>query len=221
VVAKRNLASERRSRKTRLLAFSEAVSFAEVIDHPLNTGITISWDVLINARYHNEGNCLGRNSRDRDRYARKELGRLCKREGHAFAALWGRDIGKAHGAHVHFSMFWPHYKIAKLVALLERITGSPAEFVNTPYKTAIVARSVCGGWQINLNNRPGNRDSAITWALYIAEQHDKHPTPPDIDGKAFGTSEAIGKAAQERARPMVEEKKALREWMKGRGAKGA
>jgi hypothetical protein len=218
VVAKRNLASERRSRKIRLQSFRDAVSFAEVIDHQLNTGITISWDVLIKARYRNEGNCLGRNSRDRDRYARKELGRLCKREGHAFAALWGRDIGKDVKAHVHFSMFWPPYKIAKLVALLERITGSPAALINTPNDTATVAQSVCRGWQIKLNNRPDDKDSAITWALYIAEQHDKHPTPPDIDGKAFGISQAIGKAAQERARPLVEEKKALRGWMKGWGA---
>jgi hypothetical protein len=218
VVAKRNLASERRSRKTRLQSFSDAVSFADVIDHQLNTGITISWDVLINARYHNEGNCLDRSSRDRDRYARKELGRLCKREGIVFAALWARDIGKDVGDHVHFAMFWPRYKIAKLVALLERITGSPAALINTPYDTAVVAQSVCRGWQIKLNNRPDDKDSAHTWALYIAEQHDKHPTPPDIDGKAFGISQAIGKAAQERARPLVEEKKALRGWMKGWGA---
>lgn len=41
-------------------------------------------------------------------------------------------------------------------------------------------------------------------AEYIAAQHAKHPAPPEIKDKAFGISQAIGKAAQEQARPMLE-----------------
>ena len=36
----------------------------------------------------------------------------------------------------------------------------------------------------------------------------KHPAPPEIKGKAFGISEAIGKTAQERARPAPEAREA-------------
>ena len=51
---------------------------------------------------------------------------------------------------------------------------------------------------------------------YIAAQHDKHPAPPEIKGKAFGISEAIGKTAQERARPALEAREAKYGWMCGR-----
>jgi hypothetical protein len=108
------------------------------------------------------------------------------------------------GLHVHFSMFWPSYKLAQLVAVIERISGGSADFVLMPYAADVVARSVCGGWHININNRKDDKQSALEWAKYIADQHAKHPTTPDIKGKAFGISEAIGKAAQERARPALE-----------------
>lgn len=116
------------------------------------------------------------------------------------------------GSHVHLSMFWPSYKLAQLVAVIERISGSAADFVNPPYTEVeidgemkcIVARSVCGGWQINMNNRKDDKAGATEWAEYIAAQHAKHPAPPEIKGKAFGISQAIGKAAQERERPALE-----------------
>lgn len=123
------------------------------------------------------------------------------------------DVGADMGSHVHLSIFWPSYKLAQLVAVIERISGSSADFVLPPYKADVVARSVCGGWQINMNNRGDGRESALEWAGYIADQHAKHPNPPKIKGKAFGISEAIGKAARERARPMLEARKARYGWM--------
>jgi hypothetical protein len=124
------------------------------------------------------------------------------------------------GSHVHLSIFWPSYRLAQLVAVIERISGSSADFVLKPYAADVTARSVCGGWQINMNNRKDDKQSALEWAEYIAAQHDKHPAPPEIKGKAFGISEAIGKTAQERARPALEAREAKYGWMaKGGGRK--
>lgn len=111
-------------------------------------------------------------------------------------------------------MFWPSRKIAQLVAVIERISGSSADFVRKPYAADIAARSVCGGWQINMNNRQDDKASALEWAEYIAAQHAKHPAPPEIKAKAFGISEAIGTAAQERATGVLEAREARYGWMR-------
>ena len=186
------------------MRFRDAVTFAYAMDWPLNVALTITWDALLRAGEHYEGHCLGRDEWDRERYARDELARLCRSEDLPFVALWGRDVGADMGSHVHLSMFWPSYKLAQLVAVIERISGSSADFVLKPYAADTVARSVCGGWQINMNNRKDDKAGATEWAEYIAAQHAKHPAPPEIKGKAFGISQAIGKAAQERERPALE-----------------
>jgi len=205
---------ERRVERDRLMRFREAVTFAYAMDWPLCVGITITWTALQTAGEHNEGHCLGRSEWDREAYVRDELARLCRSGGLPFVALWGRDVGADMGSHVHLSMFWPSYKLARLVAVIERISGSSADFVLKPYAADVVARSVCGGWQINMNNRKDDKASALDWADYIATQDAKHPAPPEIKGKAFGISEAIGKAAQERARPMLEAREAKYGWMR-------
>lgn len=197
------------------MRFHQAAAFAYAMDWPLNVGLTITWTALQAAGEHNEGHCLGRGEWEREAYARDELARLCRLEGLSFVALWGRDVGRDMGAHVHLSMFWPSYKLARLVAVIERVTGSSAAFVLAPYAADTVARSGCGGWQISMNNR--DKAGAYEWAEYIAEQHAKHPAPPEIKGKAFGISQAIGKAAQERARPMLEAREAAYGWMRGTG----
>ena len=196
------------------MKFQEAVAFAYAMDWPLNIGITITWAALLQAGEHKEGHCLARNEWDREYYARDELSRLCRSEALPFVALWGRDVGKNMGLHVHLSMFWPSRKLAQLVAVIERISGSTAAFVLAPYAADTIARSVCGGWQITMNCRKDDKASALEWAEYIAEQHTKHPAPPEIKGKAFGISQAIGKSAQERARPMLEAREATYGWMR-------
>ena len=213
---------EKRKERKRFMRFREAVSFAYAMDWPLNVGLTITWTALQAAGEHNDGHCLGRSEWDRESYARDELARLCRSEGLPFAALWGRDVGAAMGSHIHLSMFWPSYKLAQLIAVIERISGSSADFVNPPYSEievdgkmkGVVARSVCGGWQFDMNTRKNDKEGSIEWAEYIATQHAKHPAPPEIKGKAFGISEAIGKAAQERARPMLEAREAKYGWIR-------
>ena len=59
-----------------------------------------------------------------------------------------------------------------------------------------------------MKTREDNQASAFEWAEYIAAQHAKHPAPPEMKGKAFGISEAIGKTAQKRARPTPEAQEA-------------
>lgn len=205
---------KRRVERDRLARFRDAVVFAYAMDWPLNVGLTITWAALRAVGERNEGHCLGRGEWPREKYTRDELARLCRSEGLPFVALWGRDVGADMGSHVHLSMFWPSPKLTQLVAVIERISGSSADFVLKPYAADVVARSVCGGWQINMNTRKDDKKSALEWADYIAAQHTKHPAPPEINGKAFGISEAIGKAAQERSRPMLEAKEAKYGWLR-------
>lgn len=205
---------ERRVERDRLARFRDAVLFAYAMDWPLNVGLTITWTALQTAGERNEGHCLGLGEWGREKYTRDELARLCRSEGLPFVALWGRDVGADMGSHVHLSMFWPSCKLARLVAVIERVSGSSAGFVLKPYAADVVARSVCGGWQINKNNRKDDKQGALEWAEYIAGQHAKHPAPPKIRGKAFGISEAIGKTAQERARPMLEAREAKYGWIR-------
>lgn len=196
------------------MRFSEAVTFAYAMDWPLNIALTITWTALHAAGEHNEGHCLGRGEWEREKYTRDELARLCRSEGLPFAALWGRDVGAGMGLHVHLSMFWPSYKLAQLVAVIERVSGSSADFVREPYTEDVAARSVCGGWQFNMNNRKDPKQSALDWAEYIVAQHAKHPELPEIRGKAFGISQAIGKAAQDGARPMLQAREARYGWVR-------
>lgn len=205
---------ERRVERDRLARFRDAALFAYAMDWPLNVGLTITWTALQVAGERNEGHCLGRGEWAREKYTRNELARLCRSEGLPFVALWGRDVGADMGSHVHLSMFWPSYKLDRLIAVIERISGSSADFVRKRCAAGVVARSVCGGWQINMNTREDDKQGALEWAEYIASQHAKHPAPPKIRGKAFGISEAIGKTAQERARPMLEAREAKYGWIR-------
>lgn len=109
------------------MRFMEAVAFTYEMDWPLNISLTIAWDALRRAGEHNEDHCLARGEWDRERYTRAELARLCRSEGVPFAALWGRNVGADMGSHIHLSMFWPSYKLAQLVAVIERMSGSSAE----------------------------------------------------------------------------------------------
>lgn len=205
---------KRRADRRRRGQFSEAVAFAYAMNWPLNIGLTISWDALWAAGEHLEGHCLGRDEWGRERYARAELARLCRLKHLPFVALWGRDVGPVMGAHMHLAMFWPSRELAQFVAMVERITGSSAEFVLQPYVADTVARSTCGGWQLDMNNRSDAKAGALEWATYITDQRDKHLAPPEIKGKAFGISQAIGRSAQEGARAMLEAREERYRWLR-------
>jgi hypothetical protein len=193
---------KQRTKKARTDNFRAAVSFAYEIDWPVNVSVTITWSALIEAGEHNEGNCLDKSASERDTYLRREIARLARREGFPFVAIWGRDVGTVMGSHVHLGLFWHHYRLQPLLELIERITGSSPEYVKPAYEDQHVARSVCGGWQVDMNRR--DKAGALDWADYISQQEDKHHHAPALPGKAYGVSEAIGKKARDAARAQLE-----------------
>jgi len=89
-----------------------------------------------------------------------------------------------------------------LLELIERVTGSSPEYVKPAYEDQHVARSVCGGWQVDMNLR--GKAGALGWSEYVSDQDDKHHGVPALPGKAYGVSEVIGKKAREAARAQLE-----------------
>jgi len=78
--------------------------------------------------------------------------------------------------------------------LLERITGSTAKFQRPAYSAPTVSRSVCGGWQIDTNQRLETVDSVLGFAEYITKWNaEAHPA---IRGKAYGVSQSISHKAR-------------------------
>lgn len=183
---------QRKSKRYQKIA-CDAVERAFKIDLPLNFFLTITWSSLFEAGQHNEGHCLWRGAKGRDEYIRTELNRLCRSAGLPFAAIWSRDSGKVLGLHFHILMFWPTRMLSRLIAVIERVTGSRPDFVTKPYSANDVAKSSCGGWLLRLNSR--DKKGAGDLALYIANQQSKHPVA-EVSGKVFGVSQTIGPAAE-------------------------
>lgn len=192
---------QRRVVKDRYTNFNEAALFAYEMGWPINVALTITWAALVQAGSRNEGHCLAMGEAEKDTYLRNELARCRLRIPGVpnFVAIWGRDVGSRMGLHVHMGLFWPHRDMAKLVNVLERVTGS--EMGPDPRKKPIgyYAGSACGGWQLKnvLNGLPG----ALGWINYIAAQDQKHPTRVKIEGKSFGVSQSIGPAARRKGAP--------------------
>ena len=88
-------------------------------------------------------------------------------------------------------LFRPSYTLDKIVGLLIRISGSSAQFINQPYAADIFAKSVCGGWQINLMRGNNIEAAALGWAEYIALQPLKHNNHVGLEGNIFGISRSI------------------------------
>ena len=193
---------KQRTKKARVDNFQAAVSFVYAMDWPMNVTVTVTWSALISAGERNEGNCLGKPASARDTYLRRDIGRLARREGLPFVAIWGRDVGAVMGSHVHLGLFWPHYRLQPLLELIGRIAGSSPEYVKPAYEDQHVARSVCGGWQVDMNRR--GKAGALDLSDYISQQEDKHHHAPTMPGKAYGVSEAIGKKVREAAGAQLE-----------------
>ena len=88
-------------------------------------------------------------------------------------------------------LFRPSYTLDKIVGLLTSIYGSSAQFINQPYAADIFAKSVCGGWQVNLNCGKNMKAAALGWADYIATQPIKHINKVILGGNLFGISRSI------------------------------
>ncbi len=191
----------RRVVKDRLSNFEAATRFAYQMAWPLNLAITINWTALIQAGDCNAGNCLDREEAARESYLRSELSR-CRPQtapGAPFVAIWGRDIGRRMGSHTHIGLHcclrYPKHLLF-LVAMLERICGSPASTAPGRFDENVMAESSCKGWQVKLIYGQSLLSGALAWVDYIARQSEQHNEWPDLAGKAFGVSQAIGPSAR-------------------------
>ena len=191
----------RRVEKDRRVNFEAAARFAYHMGWPLNLAITINWTALIQAGERNHGNCLGRDEVGREAYLRSELSRCrpqtaCRAP---FVAIWGRDIGNQMGSHthlaIHFSLQLPKH-LFKLIAMLERICGSSVAPAEESRDRKVLAESGCKGWQIKFIYGRNLLSGALAWVDYIARQSENHAVWPDLEGKVFGISQAIGPAAR-------------------------
>ncbi|MES2434880.1 MAG: hypothetical protein V4586_13790 [Pseudomonadota bacterium] len=187
---------QRRVQKNRLANFHAALQFAYKMDWPINVALTVTWSALINAGSHNEGHCLAMAEAERDAYLRKELGRCLRKlpGSPKLVAIWGRDVGRRMGSHIHVGIFWPRFQLTNLVKLLERITGSEADPPPKERTLGYYSSSGCGGWLVK--HIHFEIEGARRWIDYIAGQDQKHPNRVKIEGKAFGVSQSIGPAAR-------------------------
>lgn len=194
----------RRIEKNRRHNFEAGTRFAYKMGWPINIAITINWTALIQAGEHNEGHCLFRSERARETYLRAELTRSRPQspEGTPFVAIWGRDIGSRMGLHTHLALHWSlrsKTSLFNLLALMQRVTGSAA--VETPQdrrKGNLTFASSCRGWLVETIYGKDLLTGALNWVDYIARQSENHAEWPDLAGKAFGISEAIGPKARSR-----------------------
>lgn len=199
----RETREQRRVKKDRRSNFMQAVAFAFARDWPINVAITVGWVVLIHAGAHNEGHCLGLDEAGRDERLRAELcrSRPVTADKAPFVALWTRATARHVGHHTHLGLFWPPRvgSLEKLVALLERLTGSPAAPTDTLKDPNVLAQSVCKGWQIKRIYGKTQLIGALNWIEYMLQHADKHLEVPQ--GKTFGLSQAIGPKARAAFRP--------------------
>ena len=72
--------------------------------------------------------------------------------------------------------------------------GSDAKFHLPAYYRPTVSRSVCGGWQIDTNQKLETVDSVLGFAEYLTKWNaEAHPA---IRGKAYGVSQSISHKAR-------------------------
>lgn len=191
----------RRVVKDRVANFEAAARHAYEIDRPLTLAITINWTALIQAGERNAGHCLGRDEGAREAYLRAELSRCRPKTAPStpFVAVWGRDIGHRMGIHTHIGLhcsFRHPDHLAALVAMLERICGSSVAPCVGWADDNVLAESFCKGWQVKRIYGDTLLSGALRWVNYIARQWERHNEWPNLEGKAFGVSHAIGPAAR-------------------------
>lgn len=134
----------------------------------LTTTISFTWHALSYGD-RREGNILHLSERDRVKQLWDRLRRLLLKHGIGFYAARAPEHDREKGVHLHLSVHVPGAALPDVVALVERLTGSPRDFFRAPgsanFDKAVrwngrkvygaVARSFEGGWLIQQNTRPG------------------------------------------------------------------
>lgn len=129
-----------------------------------------------------EGHILGRSSVERERRLWAELRLVAARAGVEWLAGRGPEYDRQRGLHLHTVMYLPTAEAMRdAVGVVERLTGAPAEWIDTDGRTVsgfgrkhhgVVARSACGGWllQRHLETKGGD---GLTIAAYAAKGNGK------------------------------------------------
>lgn len=155
--ATRRARLERASRRRRAQAWTHAATVAAASGQPVNTALHVTWSAL-EAGDRREGHILGLGVVERERRLWAGLSLVAKRAGVPWLALRGPEHSRQRGLHLHLAFHLPVADVTALrdaIGTVERLTGSPAEWIDTAGRTergaggrcrGVVARSACGGW---------------------------------------------------------------------------
>lgn len=177
--------------------FRNAALFAEQRGTPLRLFITITWHACVFAGERKEGSLIGLPDEKRCTELRNRLRRKCQALGITFACIWARAVGARHGEHIHVFMACPFIYEREILSVIERVTGASLD--PGSYGYPVIAASDCKGWLVVLNYR-GTRGAVELAEDYLATQSHWHGVGQSIRGKAFGTSQAIGRTSRNAAR---------------------
>ena len=141
--------------RRRVTDWTAAASAAEAAGHPLNVALHITWSALAGGD-RREGHCLGVPAVERERRLWRVLRLVAVRARVPWLAARAPEHDKARGLHLHMVLHLPDAAaIRDAIGQVERLTGAPAEFVDTSGRKVrglgrrhhgVVARSACGGW---------------------------------------------------------------------------
>lgn len=148
--------------------FVQAASAAVDAGVPLTVAITLTWHRLMQNGERRDGNCLALAENERVMKIWNAVWRLLKRNRVPFIAARAPEYDATKGPHLHLPAHIPDDLLKKVVAVIERLTGAPAEIYRAPdsaefkrpYRTqgrvvhGVVAVSACGGWMVQKNLRP-------------------------------------------------------------------
>lgn len=177
--------------------FRNAALFAEHRGTPLRLFVTITWHACVFAGERKEGSLIGLPDEKRCTELRNRLRHKCKSLGIAFACVWARAVGARHGEHIHVFMACPFIYEREILSVIERVTGASLD--PGSYDYPVIAASDCKGWLVVLNYR-GIKGAVELAEDYLATQSHWHGAGQSIRGKAFGTSQAIGRTSRNAAR---------------------
>lgn len=135
---------------------------------PLTVTLHITWHRLMQNGERRAGNCLAMAEKQRVDAVWKGVRRVLRQNKVMFVAARAPEYDATKGPHLHLPAHIPDDLLRKVVAVIERLTGAPAEIYRAPdsaefkrpYRTqgrtchGVIAVSACGGWMLQKNLRP-------------------------------------------------------------------
>jgi hypothetical protein len=156
--SERVVAARRRHR------FAQAAEAAVRHGQPMTAGLSLTWAAI--AAETDDAPILRRSERDRAAWLWGELRKTIRRyDAGPFLAGRAPEHDRRKGAHLHVALRVPDAAWRPVVALLERATGTGAEFIDVGGRSVprpgarvrgVVAMSAGGGWMLQRNTRLHN-----------------------------------------------------------------